>query len=80
MESRGKFEQCFLLWLRESSTVETAVGGSPGGFNPHEGNIVSKDSYNPNDSRIATPPGVIQTREGALKRKRKKKPNKRHAK
>lgn len=80
MESRGKFERRFLLYLHENMTVASAVGGSPGGFNPHEGNIVSRDSYNTGSAVIATPPSVIQTREGALKRKRKKKIKKRNKK
>lgn len=72
MESRRKFKQYFLAWLNEDSTVETAVGGSPGGFNPHEGNINSTDSHNSGDSRIAVSHDVIQTRSGALKRRRRR--------
>ena len=71
MESRSKFERYFLTILQEDSTVASAVGGSEGGFNPAVGSINSKDSYAENDTRIATPPAVIQTRKGAIKRKNK---------
>lgn len=71
MESRGKFERRFLVFLQEDSTVASTVGGSEGGYNPHAGNINSKDSYATDDMRVATPPTVIQTRKGAIKRKRK---------
>lgn len=71
MESRGKFERQFLLVLQEDSTTALAVGGSEGGYNPQAGNINSKDSYAEDDARVATPPVVIQTRKGAIKRKRK---------
>ena len=71
MESRGKFERRFLVVLQEDSTVASTVGGSAGGYDPHAGSINSKDSYATNDMRIATPPSVIQTRKGAIKRKRK---------
>jgi hypothetical protein len=73
MESRGKFERRFLKVLQEDSTVASTVGGSEGGYNPHAGNINSKDSYAPGSAVIATPPAVIQTRKGAIKRKNKSK-------
>ena len=73
MESRSKFERYFLTILQEDSTVASAVGGSEGGFNPAAGSINSRDSYAEHDARVATPPGVIQTRTGAIKRKNKSK-------
>jgi hypothetical protein len=73
MESSNKFAQRVLALLQEDSTTASAVGGSSGGYNPNAGNITSKDSYAPGDARIATPPEVIQTRKGAIKRKRKQK-------
>jgi hypothetical protein len=60
MESRGKFEQRFKLILSEENTVASAVGGTEG-------------PYNDGDARIAHTTGVIQTRDGALKRKKKTK-------
>lgn len=71
MESSSKFEYIFYRLIAEDVTAASALGSSPGGFNPHEGNIISKDSYNPEDMRTATPPNVIQTRKGAIKRRRK---------
>jgi hypothetical protein len=73
MESRGKFERRFLKVLQEDSTVASTVGGSEGGYDPHAGNINSKDSIATKDTRIPTPPAVIQTRKGAIKRKNKSK-------
>lgn len=60
MESRGKFERYFELLLSEENTVASAVGGTEG-------------KYNDGDARIAHTTGVIQTRGGALKKRRTKK-------
>jgi hypothetical protein len=73
MKSRGKFENRVLQYLQEDSTTSLSIGGSEGGYNPQEGNIQSKDSIAAKDSRIPSPPGVIQTRKGAFKRKNKTK-------
>ena len=71
MESSGKFACMFFRLIAEDITAVGALGTSIGGFNPQEGNITSKDSYQEGDTRIATPPTVIQTRKGAIKRRRK---------
>lgn len=73
MESSNKFARVFLKLIAEDITATGALGTSDGGFDPEGGVINSRDSYAERDARIATPPGVIQTRKGAIKKRRLKK-------
>jgi hypothetical protein len=73
MESSNKFACAFLKLIAEDITAASALGSSEGGFNPEAGVINSTDFYAKGDARIATPPSVVQTRKGAIKRRRSKK-------
>lgn len=73
MKSRDLFAEAFMKALREDSTATGALGGSTGGFNPEGGSISSSDFYAPGDARIPKGGRVIQTRRGAIKRRKKKK-------
>ena len=68
-----------LVTLTEDATSASALGGSPGGFEPDE-NIDSTDSYAPGDARVPKSIfGGVLTRDGAAmktkkgKKKKKKK-------
>lgn len=67
MKSTGTFKQYFIR-VHSEDTTSAALGNSPGGFSAS--NITSSDFYAPGDARIATPSKVIQTRKGAIKRKK----------
>ena len=69
MKSTVTFKQFFY----ESMVVDTALGGSSGGFSPD--NISSSDFYAPGDTRIPKG-GAVYTRTGKLRRKKRKKLNK----
>lgn len=71
-KSTGKFQDAFNKLLVEDSITAVALGTSTGGFDPAAGKITSSDSYAPGDTRIATPPPVIQKRTGAIKLKAKR--------
>lgn len=67
MKSTVTFKQYFDNVYSEDIT-STAIGGSEGGFSPD--NINSSDFYAPGDARNPTPSKVIQTRKGAIRRKK----------
>ena len=69
MKSTVTFKQFFY----ESMVVDSALGGSSGGFSPD--NISSSDFYAPGDARIPKG-GAVYSRAGKLRRKRRKKNSK----
>ena len=65
-----------LVTLTEDATSASALGGSPGGFEPDE-NIDSTDSYAPGDARVPKSIfGGVLTRDGAAMKTRKGKKKK----
>lgn len=79
MESSGKFERIFIKLIHEdSSTGGGALGAAAvtGGYDPATGHINSSDFYAPGDARIPKGSKVILTRNGALKKRKKRKKRK----
>mgnify|MGYP007071617943 CR=1 FL=1 len=75
MKATNKFAEQFWKYLYEDISVGSALGGSPNGFSPT--NINSSDFYAPGDARIPKGGKTIQTRQGAIKIRNKKKKRKR---
>jgi hypothetical protein len=71
-KATGKYERAFLRALNEDVNIGSALGGSPGGFEPGS-NINSSDFYAPGDSRLpASVFGGVLTRKGISKKRRRK--------
>lgn len=64
----------FKQFFYENMTVDTALGGSPGGFSPDS--ITSSDFYAPGDTRIPKGGAVISRRGKVNTRKRRSKKRK----
>ncbi len=71
MKSTVTFKEYFYK-IYEDVTAGSALGGV-GGFNPQTDAINSSDFYAPGDARVPKGSGVIQTRGGAIKRKKRRK-------
>jgi len=83
MESTGRFEKIFFKMLKEMNTA--GAGGSFGdgpsmhtifGPNAAAQNIDSGDTYAPDDAKIYTPIGKVQTRKGSVGGKKRRRKNK----
>jgi hypothetical protein len=76
MESIGKFEKIFIKLLEDNTAgAGGAFGDGPSMHNlyvPDEAGTGKKTSNTPGDSRLAKPLGAVQTRKGAVGKKKKK--------
>lgn len=71
MNTSCKFAKSFFKLIKEDSTAGGSLGGVDG-FNPID-QINSSDFYAPGDARLPKGGKKVLTRNGALKKKKKKK-------
>jgi len=83
MESTGRFEKIFFKMLKEMNTTgaDGSFGDGPSmhtiyGPNAAAQNIDSGDTYAPDDAKIYTPIGKVQTRKGSVGGKKRRRKNK----